>query len=213
MIAHLRQRLAAHYSTTHTPSIACASHYGHPQIVMCHGRSPEAGQNVTHLRPKMLANDTDDRSSQHGAEIPTPREPEVGQTSAKRRPFFVLSVGYLSGCRGSLEANARRGGCSRTCTSCRAPCRMVGLTSTMHSSHPKQDCAARGYGGKEEASEFRISGRGKPTVKYPSPFIAVQEGGDDGLSVLPGDATQELEQVTALGYRVLRCRPCRRTFN
>ncbi len=28
-----------------------------------------------------------------------------------------------------------------------------------------------------------------------------------------GDATQELERVTALGYRLLRCRPCRRTFN
>jgi putative transposase len=28
-----------------------------------------------------------------------------------------------------------------------------------------------------------------------------------------GDATQALERVTALGYRVYRCRPCRRTFN
>jgi len=28
-----------------------------------------------------------------------------------------------------------------------------------------------------------------------------------------GDATQELERVTALGYRLFRCRPCRRTFN
>ncbi len=27
-----------------------------------------------------------------------------------------------------------------------------------------------------------------------------------------GDATQELEHVTALGYRLFRCRPCRRTF-
>ncbi len=28
-----------------------------------------------------------------------------------------------------------------------------------------------------------------------------------------GDATQGLERVTALGYRLFRCRPCRRTFN
>jgi len=28
-----------------------------------------------------------------------------------------------------------------------------------------------------------------------------------------GDATQELERTTALGYRLFRCRPCRRTFN
>lgn len=28
-----------------------------------------------------------------------------------------------------------------------------------------------------------------------------------------GDATQELDRVTALGYRLFRCRPCRRTFN
>jgi len=28
-----------------------------------------------------------------------------------------------------------------------------------------------------------------------------------------GDATQELERLTAMGYRLFRCRPCRRTFN
>jgi len=28
-----------------------------------------------------------------------------------------------------------------------------------------------------------------------------------------GDATQEVERTTALGYRLFRCRPCRRTFN
>jgi len=28
-----------------------------------------------------------------------------------------------------------------------------------------------------------------------------------------GDATQEMDRTTALGYRVFRCRPCRRTFN
>ncbi len=28
-----------------------------------------------------------------------------------------------------------------------------------------------------------------------------------------GDATQELERTTAMGYRMYRCRPCRRTFN
>ncbi len=28
-----------------------------------------------------------------------------------------------------------------------------------------------------------------------------------------GDATQEMDRVTALGYRLFRCRPCRRTFN
>ncbi len=28
-----------------------------------------------------------------------------------------------------------------------------------------------------------------------------------------GDATQELDRVTALGYQLYRCRPCRRTFN
>ncbi len=27
------------------------------------------------------------------------------------------------------------------------------------------------------------------------------------------DATQELDRVTALGYYLFRCRPCRRTFN
>jgi len=27
-----------------------------------------------------------------------------------------------------------------------------------------------------------------------------------------GDATQELKRATALGYRLFRCRPCRRTF-
>jgi putative transposase len=28
-----------------------------------------------------------------------------------------------------------------------------------------------------------------------------------------GDATQQLKRATALGYRIYRCRPCRRTFN
>ncbi len=28
-----------------------------------------------------------------------------------------------------------------------------------------------------------------------------------------GDATQEMERATTLGYRLFRCRPCRRTFN
>ena len=28
-----------------------------------------------------------------------------------------------------------------------------------------------------------------------------------------GGATQELERRTTLGYRLFRCRPCRRTFN
>ena len=28
-----------------------------------------------------------------------------------------------------------------------------------------------------------------------------------------GDSTQEVERVTALGYRLFRCRPCRRTYN
>ena len=28
-----------------------------------------------------------------------------------------------------------------------------------------------------------------------------------------GDATQDLDRVTALGYHLYRCRPCRRTFN
>lgn len=28
-----------------------------------------------------------------------------------------------------------------------------------------------------------------------------------------GEATHELNRTTALGYRLLRCRPCRRTFN
>ncbi len=28
-----------------------------------------------------------------------------------------------------------------------------------------------------------------------------------------GDATQALERMTALGYRLYRCRPCRRTFD
>ena len=28
-----------------------------------------------------------------------------------------------------------------------------------------------------------------------------------------GNATQEVERVTTLGYRLYRCRPCRRTYN
>ena len=28
-----------------------------------------------------------------------------------------------------------------------------------------------------------------------------------------GDATQGLDRMTALGYQLYRCRPCRRTFN
>ncbi len=34
-----------------------------------------------------------------------------------------------------------------------------------------------------------------------------------GCPYCQGDTTQELERVTALGYRLYRCRPCRRTFN
>ena len=34
-----------------------------------------------------------------------------------------------------------------------------------------------------------------------------------GCPYCQGDATQDLERRTALGYRVFRCRPCRRTFN
>ncbi len=34
-----------------------------------------------------------------------------------------------------------------------------------------------------------------------------------GCPSCQGDATQELERATALGYRLYRCRPCRRTFN
>ncbi len=34
-----------------------------------------------------------------------------------------------------------------------------------------------------------------------------------GCPYCQGDATQALERVTALGYRLYRCRPCRRTFN
>jgi len=34
-----------------------------------------------------------------------------------------------------------------------------------------------------------------------------------GCPYCQGDATQELERATALGYRLFRCRPCRRTFN
>jgi len=34
-----------------------------------------------------------------------------------------------------------------------------------------------------------------------------------GCPYCQGDATQELERMTALGYRLFRCRPCRRTFN
>jgi len=39
---------------------------------------------------------------------------------------------------------------------------------------------------------------------------------EEGTMACPycqGDATQELERVTALGYRLFRCRPCRRTFS
>jgi len=34
-----------------------------------------------------------------------------------------------------------------------------------------------------------------------------------GCPYCQGDATQELDRTTALGYRLFRCRPCRRTFN
>jgi len=34
-----------------------------------------------------------------------------------------------------------------------------------------------------------------------------------GCPYCQGDATQTLERRTALGYRLFRCRPCRRTFN
>jgi len=34
-----------------------------------------------------------------------------------------------------------------------------------------------------------------------------------GCPSCQGDATQELKRATALGYRLFRCRPCRRTFN
>jgi len=34
-----------------------------------------------------------------------------------------------------------------------------------------------------------------------------------GCPYCQGDATQEMDRVTALGYRLFRCRPCRRTFN
>ncbi len=34
-----------------------------------------------------------------------------------------------------------------------------------------------------------------------------------GCPYCQGDATQQLERTTALGYRLYRYRPCRRTFN
>jgi len=34
-----------------------------------------------------------------------------------------------------------------------------------------------------------------------------------GCPYCQGDATLTLERTTALGYRLFRCRPCRRTFN
>ncbi len=34
-----------------------------------------------------------------------------------------------------------------------------------------------------------------------------------GCPYCQGDTTQEVERRTALGYRLFRCRPCRRTFN
>jgi len=34
-----------------------------------------------------------------------------------------------------------------------------------------------------------------------------------GCPYCQGDATQVQERTTALGYRLFRCRPCRRTFN
>ncbi len=34
-----------------------------------------------------------------------------------------------------------------------------------------------------------------------------------GCPYCQGDATQDLERRTAFGYRLFRCRPCRRTFN
>ncbi len=34
-----------------------------------------------------------------------------------------------------------------------------------------------------------------------------------GYPYCQGDATQEVERATAWGYRLFRCRPCRRTLN
>src|SRR5260370_21108004 len=42
---------------------------------------------------------------------------------------------------------------------------------------------------------------------------ACEEEGRMSCPYCEGDATQELERATALGYRMSRCRPCRRTFN
>jgi len=39
------------------------------------------------------------------------------------------------------------------------------------------------------------------------------EEGTMGCPYCQGDATQEMERTTAWGYRLFRCRPCRRTFN
>ncbi len=44
-------------------------------------------------------------------------------------------------------------------------------------------------------------------------FIECVEEGPMACPYCLGDATQELERTTALGYRLFRCRPCRRTFN
>ncbi len=50
-------------------------------------------------------------------------------------------------------------------------------------------------------------------VGYASPFIGGVEEKRMACPYCQGDATQELERATALGYRLFRCRPCRRTFN
>ena len=71
-----------------------------------------------------------------------------------------------------------------------------------------------------DASEFRIRG-GRERGGRVSFFFyrgALRRGRwvEEGAMACPycqGDVTQTAEWVTALGYRLFRCRPCRRTFN
>jgi len=69
----------------------------------------------------------------------------------------------------------------------------------------------RGPNGMRQDSESVV---GKsPVVGYASPFMGCVEERRMTCPYCQGDVTQELERATALGYRLFRCRPCRRTFN
>src|SRR5260370_15539580 len=54
----------------------------------------------------------------------------------------------------------------------------------------------------------------RPSIGYRSPCIEVRSGGNAGLPILPGGRDTGTGPCHGVvGYRLFRCRPCRRTFN